>query len=544
MKFNIKSLLSCFSIKWKILSIAFISSIGFIIYLSLNLSTSLDNEKRLSDIENIFFPILAHADANLVNLDKMSEVFKASVSSSEEDMLESAKKIHDDIHLSLAELESLQPESADYFKSLHSNLHDYYTNARSLSLDLINGNADMSKIGDRIKKMQDGQEMNKVTFSGFRESMHEQFVSTLHKAQEVSYQALVIGLATGVIVIALMILTALLVSNVITKSMNNVIASLDEMSTGTADLTARLDETSKDELGKLVVSFNRFIEKLQGIMANVKDTTDNLGNMSDEMQNIANDVDNTMSQQQDNTIQVATAITEMTATVAEVAKHADAASVEANEALNHTINGKQVVQDTVNSMESLSGEVDRVSDVIQNLALESDKIGGVLSVIRGISEQTNLLALNAAIEAARAGEQGRGFAVVADEVRTLASRTQEATLEIQTMIDLLQKGSADAVTAMGVGKDRTHESVAQAGKASEALAHIANSIEKINEMNTQIASATEEQSAVSHDIDAKTSSISQLAETSRNGTRKAAATSAGLGELAVNLQKLVGKYRI
>lgn len=544
MKFNIKSLLSCFSIKWKILSIAFISSIGFIIYLSLNLSTSLDNEKRLSDIENIFFPILAHADANLVNLDKMSEVFKASVSSSEEDMLESAKKIHDDIHLSLAELESLQPESADYFKSLHSNLHDYYTNARSLSLDLINGNADMSKIGDRIKKMQDGQEMNKVTFSGFRESMHEQFVSTLHKAQEVSYQALVIGLATGVIVIALMILTALLVSNVITKSMNNVIASLDEMSTGTADLTARLDETSKDELGKLVVSFNRFIEKLQGIMANVKDTTDNLGNMSDEMQNIANDVDNTMSQQQDNTIQVATAITEMTATVAEVAKHADAASVEANEALNHTINGKQVVQDTVNSMESLSGEVDRVSDVIQNLALESDKIGGVLSVIRGISEQTNLLALNAAIEAARAGEQGRGFAVVADEVRTLASRTQEATLEIQTMIDLLQKGSADAVTAMGVGKDRTHESVAQAGKASEALAHIANSIEKINEMNTQIASATEEQSAVSHDIDAKTSSISQLAETSRNGTRKAAATSAGLGELAVNLQELVGKYRI
>ena len=532
------------SIKWKILSIALISSIGFIVYLSLNLTTSLGNEKRLGEIENTYFPALEHADANLVRLEKLAEAFKAAVSAGEEDMLSSAKKLHEDMQHSLKELKKLQPESAEFFKTLHTNLQNYYADANSLSLDLINGSVDMSKINERITKMQNGQETNKITFSGFRESMHVQFTGTLNKAKEAANEALIFGLTTGVVVIALMVFTALFVARIIIKSINNVTSSLNDMSSGTADLTIRLDKTSNDELGNLVSSFNNFIEKLQGIMANVKGATDSLGGMSNDMHTITQHVDNIMSEQQNNTLQVATAINEMTATVSEVANHANTASTEANEALAHTISGKEVVQDTVESMEALSSEVDRVSDVIHNLAEESDKIGGVLSVIRGISEQTNLLALNAAIEAARAGEQGRGFAVVADEVRSLASRTQEATLEIQTMIDLLQKGSTNAVAAMNDGKERAHESVSQASKASESLIHIADSITKINDMNTQIANATEEQKAVSHDIDAKTSSISQLAEDSREDTRKAAQTSAGLGELAVNLQALVGKYRI
>jgi methyl-accepting chemotaxis protein len=392
--------------------------------------------------------------------------------------------------------------------------------------------------------MQDGQEGTKLAFSGFRESMYAQFVNTLHEAKEVANDALVMGVVTGSFVIGLMILAALWVSRIIARSINRVVVSLDEMSQGTADLTVRLDETSKDEVGQLVIAFNRFIEKLQGIMASVKGVTDSLGGMSHEMQTISDSVDMSVSQQQDETAQVATAITEMASTVSEVAKHADDASVEANAANNYTSTGKQVVEDTVVSMESLSSEVMRVSDVIHKLAEESDKIGGVLDVIRGISEQTNLLALNAAIEAARAGEQGRGFAVVADEVRTLASRTQESTLEIQSMIENLQKGSSDAVEAMNQGRERTGESVEQAGRAKEALISIAESIARINDMNTQIASATEEQSAVAQDIDAKTASISHLAETTREGTKQAATTSIRLGELAVSLQELVGKYRI
>ena len=541
-KLNVASLLGKVSIKWKILSIALISSVGFAVYLLVNLSISVDNEKRLGEIESKYFPILEHADANLVRLDKMVEVFKIAVSAGEEDMLKTADEIHNDMHGAFDKLVILQPESVEYFDSLHANLHEYFNSARSLSLDMIGGTADMSSIGPRIAKMQEGQETNRVGFVGFRESMYAQFIGTLHDAKEVANNALFIGLGMGAFVIVLMVLTALLVSNVITKSLNVVVSSLDEMSQGTANLTARLDETSKDEVGKLVVSFNRFIEKLQGIMENVKGVTVSLGGMSHEMQTISDSVDMSVSQQQSETTQVATAITQMASTVSEVARHADAASTEANEANRHTSTGRQVVQDTVTSMEALSAEVSRVSDVIHKLADESDKIGGVLDVIRGISEQTNLLALNAAIEAARAGEQGRGFAVVADEVRTLASRTQESTLEIQNMIENLQKGTSDAVEAMTQGSERTSESVEQAGKASEALISIADSISKIGEMNTQIASATEEQSAVAQDIDSKTNSISQLAETTREGTKKAATTSVSLGELATNLQGLVGKY--
>ncbi len=392
--------------------------------------------------------------------------------------------------------------------------------------------------------MQASLEAVQTALAGFRQATHLQFTSTLKEADDAAGRALSLGLVIGALVVVLIVSSTLFVESAITRNINNVVASIKEMASGNADLTQRLPAVGNDEVGELVASFNRLVEKLQGIMRQVKDASVHLAASANEMSAITEDVSRSVAKQQSETAQVATAVTEMATTVDEVANYAARASAVANNANDNSAEGRMVVRQTVTAMESLAREVEAVAEVIHNLESESDRIGGVLDVIRGISEQTNLLALNAAIEAARAGDQGRGFAVVADEVRTLASRTHGSTQEIQTMIEQLQKGADAAVKAMEDGQRQAQASVEQAAQADTVLETIAANIIEIREMNTQIASATEEQNAVAQEIDRNVSNISQLAEDTGQGTRKNAQASETLVKLAEHLQSFVGKYKV
>ncbi|MDH5218129.1 MAG: methyl-accepting chemotaxis protein, partial [Gammaproteobacteria bacterium] len=324
-----------------------------------------------------------------------------------------------------------------------------------------------------------------------------------------------------------------------TKRLSNELARI-----ANGDFTTEVQVHSDDEIGELAKNAIKLRDSL-GVMVNeIMSVVNQLGSSANELSSVAQDTKRGVQQQHNETDQVATAINEMTATVQEVSNHATQAASAASEADNQAQTGKKVVSTAVSAISSLAHEVETSSGVIRELEHNSQEIGSVLDVIRGIAEQTNLLALNAAIEAARAGEQGRGFAVVADEVRNLAKRTQEATQEIQTMIERLQTGANNAVTVMESSQCKAQETAGQAEEAGEVLNAIVAAIGLINDMNTQIASAAEEQAAVSEEINKNVNSISAISNTSASNMEKTARESDNVSKLSGSLQELVSKFKV
>jgi methyl-accepting chemotaxis protein len=316
---------------------------------------------------------------------------------------------------------------------------------------------------------------------------------------------------------------------------------LHAMSQG--DLTHKVSITGKDEFAWMCWEYS---EARKGFMTLVKEmlgSSDQLA-AAEELSAITEQANRGVMRQQGEIEQVATAMNEMSATVSEVSKNAANAASAATDADDRAKDASAVVNTTVETINNLASEVERASEMIENLKGDSLSIGAVLDVIRDIAEQTNLLALNAAIEAARAGEQGRGFAVVADEVRTLASRTQQSTREINDMIEKLQNGANQAVSVMEAGRTKAVESVEQAAKAGEALEAITGVVDNIKSMNMQIASAAEEQSATAEEINRNIVNISEVAQETAAGSQQTASASDELARLASDLQGHVVKFKI
>jgi methyl-accepting chemotaxis protein len=310
------------------------------------------------------------------------------------------------------------------------------------------------------------------------------------------------------------------------------------------DLTQRIAITSTDEVGQMASNFNAFADKLQSMITKISESTSELIMAAEGMATVTNQTSSGVQNQKIATEQVATAINEMSATVQEVATNAAYASTSASDANDESKEGNRVVNETIKAIENLANEVNVSAEVISKLKDDSVNIGAVLGVIKSIADQTNLLALNAAIEAARAGEQGRGFAVVADEVRTLAQRTQESTSEIESLIMLLQTGTEESVNVMGKSRNNAYETVEQAKAAGKSLASITNAVENILQVNINIATATEEQSAVAEEINRNVVDIQEISEQTALGAEQIANSSTKLIRLGAELQDVVRHFKI
>ncbi len=355
-----------------------------------------------------------------------------------------------------------------------------------------------------------------------------------------SRSSLTTMLIIGVLIAVAGLLAIWLISRRITRPLRDMVVMLDNIGQGEGDLTQRLHIDSRNELGQIATGFNTFLTRLQGMISEVVGSVQKVSDASEHTADIAIRTDKGVQTQLAEIELVATAVHEMTATAQDVARNATQAAEAASHADRAANQGRHIVQDTGATITELAGEIGRAVDVVQTLARDSENIDAILVTIRSIAEQTNLLALNAAIEAARAGEQGRGFAVVADEVRNLAQKTQQATGEIQQMIQQLQNGTRDVVQVMEQSQSRTQRSVEQADAAAEALQAITQAVSLINDMNNQIASAAEEQSAVAEDINRNVTNIGQVAQDVAGGAEEASQASAGLTAAAPADQSVQG----
>lgn len=308
------------------------------------------------------------------------------------------------------------------------------------------------------------------------------------------------------------------------------------------DLTVQVCIDQQDEIGQVASAFQRMMDRFREIIGDVGSTGSQLQDYATTLSNTTEQTREGVAVQTRETDQVATASTQMTHAIEEVSRNAQQAAEAANEANRETDDGTQVLEEAIRSINSLDARIATASDVINRVATDSAAIGSVLDVIRGIAEQTNLLALNAAIEAARAGEQGRGFAVVADEVRSLAQRTQESTQEIQEMIERLQAGTRDAVKSMEEGTQEMGRTVGHAERAGASLSAISTAVGLITEMNNQIALATEEQMSVSREISRNVVNISDVAKSSEHSVEEVDRASTELMEAANRLADMVGEF--
>lgn len=529
------------SIRFKILIIALVGVIGFSFTFAVNYSINKANNNRLVEIRDVYYPLLEASNAGMVILEGIDEKIAVGLSTGEVDIIDSTEGMRDEALELLEKQRQLKPELAADVSAVINSLNAYYDFTSKFSRDILEG-INLENLQARAQQKKQLKSDAEAAFKALNQDNYINFTATLEAADKASAKGLQVSGIAALAITLILGFTSFWVANFIAKNINSVTDSLRDIAAGDGDLTARITKTADDEIGTLVDYFNKFADKLQVAIGEVVNVIGPLSDVAGELQSVTNNTQTLTERQRVASAQVSEAVDQMSENTAEVANYASLAASSANEADKGSKEGRKVVDQNVAAIGELANEVERASDVIKQLENDADNVGTILDVIKSIAEQTNLLALNAAIEAARAGEQGRGFAVVADEVRTLASRTQASTSEIQEVIEKLQAAAASAGVVMQQSRQRAEESVEQAGLTDDALQGISEKVESISEMNGQIASSAEQQQTSVNSIQSSIVEMRSSLDETLEGVDKVTDTANSLNELSEKLSKVGGQF--
>jgi len=495
----------------------------------------------LENVIEVQYPALDVTKNALVTMEKVKETLSSAVTTGDDETLENAQTYAQETQTMLQNIKSIDPNLSAEINGILKSFNDYYTLAFDVSKSMIDGTADYSKSGQLSTTMNNNYDNAFENLTTFRDVRTKAFQTDIQDASDSGQSTVVIGGVLAFIVIILLFATAVPIVRGIKGSIVQVVNLLKDIAQEDGDLTVRIVSNNQDEIGDLVHWFNQFMEKLQGVVKDIVNASLPLSQLAQNLNQLTDDTNKTIEVQQRSAGQAKTAVDEMSHSVSAVAESAAQAAGDASSAAD---NGQTVVNHTVHSIQELAANVEDTAEVIRKLEDDSNQVGVVLDVIKGIADQTNLLALNAAIEAARAGEQGRGFAVVADEVRTLAKRTQQSTEQIQTTIEQLQNAARSAVSVMAKGTEQAITSVETANKAGASLAVITETISRITSMNAQIARSTGDQQNVARTISNNVDEIHSRTEETAASPKELASVSSELAQLAQHLEGIAKQFKV
>ncbi|MBF7073657.1 methyl-accepting chemotaxis protein [Glaciecola sp. MH2013] len=531
------------SIAKKLFLIPIIGTVCFALYILISTITAFDNVELLDNARTKQTPALLNSRDALNSMQNVKEALSAAVTTGDEESLAKAEALAERTTESLKVILSLDESMRDEISPIMKNFEDYFETAFRVSKSMVDNTADFAKLQADSRKMNEAFDQASKDLTAFSEQREILFQDAINGANESAKSMISLGIFMGLGTMILLFATALPIVNNLRKSIVDVVNSLKDIAQEDGDLTTRIRTRNKDEIGDLVFWFNQFIEKLQGVVKDIGNSSKPLSNLASNLNQVSNQARETITSQQMAAADAKAAVDEMTTSVDAVAHSANEAARAAGEASTAADDGQRVVNQTVSSIQSLASRVEETAVVIKKLEEDSNQVGVVLDVIKGIAEQTNLLALNAAIEAARAGEQGRGFAVVADEVRTLASRTQQSTEEIQATIEQLQGAARSAVAVMAKGTEQATVSVDEANKAGSSLNAITETISRITQMNDQIANSTGEQQKVADMISSNVDDINSRTEDTTSSSEQLSAVSSELEQLSRDFSRIMQQFK-